>query len=234
MLWHSKPITKYLQVWPTCSTAGSVSSIPCLVISLPTTAEPTASSLALSLQLSELSPLVLPAISHMPLSNSTAPSPTLGDVLPWVSSRPGLPEPLAESAPHCGRSATLVNPQWVFPRRFHLSLWFWMRHLLGLCPCLLIPAIVAHSVIEMEVCLPEKQQMSCQYCSTQQQQCATPKGAKLPFTYPCAACKQDKVQCVPPCAGGGLKAGDHWPQCASSLGMGHLVLPSRLLWLPML
>ena len=198
---------KYPRVWPTRSATGPASSIPRSVASSPATAGPTGSSPASSSQPSRLSPLVLPAVSRTPSLNSAAPSPASGDVSPQVSARPDLPGPLVESAPRRGRSAARSAY-----RQPAVSA---SEEVPSSAPVPDAPPVGPSSVpprtskkrpidvIPMEVRPPGNQWKSCQYCSHRRQRCAPPKGAKPPFTYPCAACKHDKVECVPPSSSSG-------------------------------
>ena len=200
---------KYPRVWPNrqvSGTAGSASTFSRPVAPSPATTGPSLSSPASSSQPSRLSPLVLPAASRTPSSNSGVPSPASGGASPLVPSPLALPGPSTESAPRRGRSAARAGyrpPTGGTPAVVPSSV--------------LVPAAPAAPAagpsssvaprtskkrpiddVEMAARPPGKQWKSCQRCSIKKRRCAPPADAKPPFDYPCAFCKSEKVPCLPP------------------------------------
>ena len=190
---------KYPRVWPNRPIAGTARPAP--GSSHPVATSP-ATSPASSLQPSGLSPLVLPAASQTPSSNSGFPSPASGGASPLVPSPLALLATPAESVPRRGRSAACSGYRQ---------------------PAGGTPAVVPSSVpvpgsqpagslsvaprtskkrplhdVEMAERLPGKQWKSCQRCSVKKRRCAPPADALPPLGYPCAFCKIENMPCLSP------------------------------------
>ena len=197
---------KYLWVWPNrqvSSTAGSTSTFLRPVAPSPVTTGPSLSSPASSLQPSKLSPLVLPATSRIPSSNSGVPSPASGGAFPLVPSPLTLPGPSTESAPHHGHSAARSGyhpPMGGTPTVVPSSVLVLAAPALG--PSLFVAPQTSKKCpindVKMAAYPPEKQWKSCQCCSIKKWRCTPSADAKPPLGYPCAFCKLEKVPCLLP------------------------------------